>query len=84
MGSRYGLRLYPTDRQSPDPTRSCTDRWFGGEIAAAVADTCFEWLDAPVRRCRALDTPIPFHPNLEADYLPFGRLDEEIEALLQY
>lgn len=42
----------------------------GAEIAATLAEKAFEWLDAPVLRVTAPDTPIPFSPNLEAAYLP--------------
>src|SRR6185312_6615758 len=37
---------------------------FGGEVAAVIAQDAFEYLDAPVRRLAALDTPIPFAPPL--------------------
>jgi 2-oxoisovalerate dehydrogenase E1 component beta subunit len=50
---------------------------FGGEIAAIVAEHAFEHLDAPVRRVAAIDTPIPFAPALEREYLP---LEEDILA----
>jgi 2-oxoisovalerate dehydrogenase E1 component beta subunit len=43
---------------------------FGGEVAAVIAQDGFEHLDAPVRRVAALDTPIPFAPPLEREYLP--------------
>ncbi len=43
---------------------------FGGEIAAAVQNDVFEWLDAPVRRLGAPYTPIPFAPSLEKAFLP--------------
>jgi 2-oxoisovalerate dehydrogenase E1 component beta subunit len=43
---------------------------FGGEVAAIIAQHAFEHLDAPVRRVAALDTPIPFAPPLEREYLP--------------
>jgi 2-oxoisovalerate dehydrogenase E1 component beta subunit len=43
---------------------------FGGEVAAIIAEQAFEQLDAPVRRVAALDTPIPFAPPLEREYLP--------------
>jgi 2-oxoisovalerate dehydrogenase E1 component beta subunit len=40
-----------------------------GEIAARANEFCFEWLDAPVRRVTAPDTPVPFSPPLEDCYL---------------
>ena len=57
---------------------------FGAELAASIGSDCFEWLDAPVMRVASLDTPIPFDPALEAQYLPKDRLEQEIETLLQY
>lgn len=56
----------------------------GAEISAWIAEHCFEWLDAPVMRCASLDTPVPFHPELEQQYLPTARLSEKVEALLRY
>ncbi|MDX6522213.1 MAG: hypothetical protein QOF08_2818 [Gaiellales bacterium] len=50
---------------------------FGGEVAAVIAQHAFEHLDAPVRRVAALDTPIPFAPPLEREYLP---LEDDILA----
>lgn len=35
------------------------------EIAAVIADGAFYYLDAPVSRLGAIDTPIPFSPSLE-------------------
>ncbi len=35
----------------------------GAEIAATLAEKAFEWLDAPVLRVTAPDTPIPFAPE---------------------
>jgi 2-oxoisovalerate dehydrogenase E1 component beta subunit len=46
----------------------------GAEVAARVAEKAFEYLDAPVRRVAAADTPIPFSPPLEERVLP-GRDD---------
>ncbi|WP_088227511.1 alpha-ketoacid dehydrogenase subunit beta [Desulfosporosinus sp. FKB] len=43
---------------------------FAGEIAAIVADEGFDYLDAPIKRVTAPDTPIPFSPVLETAYLP--------------
>ncbi|CUS03272.2 Acetoin:2,6-dichlorophenolindophenol oxidoreductase subunit beta [Candidatus Promineifilum breve] len=35
------------------------------ELAAVIADGAFYYLDAPVKRLGAMDTPIPFSPALE-------------------
>lgn len=57
---------------------------FGGEVAATLARECFEWLDAPVERLGALDTPVPFSKALEAVFSPKGRLEAALRALLAY
>lgn len=41
----------------------------GESIAAIVQEEAFEWLDAPVRVLGALDTPVPYAPPLEEQYL---------------
>jgi len=43
---------------------------FGAEIASEIGDTCFKFLDAPVKRLAAKDTPIPYAPALEEAILP--------------
>ena len=43
------------------------------EISAMVAEEAFDFLDAPIRRVCAPDTPIPFSPVLEKFWMP----DEE-------
>jgi 2-oxoisovalerate dehydrogenase E1 component len=57
---------------------------FGGEVAAALGQDAFEWLDAPVVRLGALDTPIPFSKALEEVFSPKGRLLAALDALLSY
>ncbi len=56
----------------------------GGEISAYVGEHLFEYLDAPIMRCGSLDTPVPFHRNLEAGYLPEKRFVERLRHLLAY
>jgi 2-oxoisovalerate dehydrogenase E1 component len=57
---------------------------FGGEIAAVVAREAFAWLDAPVDRLGALDTPVPAAQALEDIFSPKGRLLPAMRALLAY
>jgi 2-oxoisovalerate dehydrogenase E1 component len=54
---------------------------FGAELAARVAGDLFEYLDAPVRRVAALDTPVAYHPDLEDAILPGS--DQVLAAILE-
>lgn len=56
----------------------------GGEIAAWIAEHCFDKLDAPVMRCASLDTPIPFNIELEKNFMAYSRLDEYVNKLMAY
>jgi 2-oxoisovalerate dehydrogenase E1 component len=57
---------------------------YGAEIAARVADDCFAWLDAPVKRVASADTFVGYAPSLEDATLPqistFVAAYEEIAA----
>jgi len=57
---------------------------FGGELAAAIGEEMFEWLDAPVVRLGGLDIPVPFSKALEEIYMPRRRLRGALERLLAY
>ncbi len=46
-----------------------TGGW-GAEVAARVADDCIGYLDGPIRRIAAPDTPVPFAPVMENFYVP--------------
>jgi pyruvate dehydrogenase E1 component beta subunit len=46
-----------------------TGGW-GAEVAARVVDECIDYLDAPIRRVAAPDTPVPFAPVMENYYIP--------------
>ncbi len=56
----------------------------GGEISAWINENCFEFLDAPVMRCASLDTPVPFNPELEKNFMARARLDEYVQRLYNY
>jgi 2-oxoisovalerate dehydrogenase E1 component len=43
---------------------------YGAEIASRIADECFAWLDAPVRRVASTDTFVGYAPRLEDAILP--------------
>lgn len=49
-----------------------------GEIAMRVSEKAFEWLDAPMLRVTAIDTPVPYSPPLEDYFLP--RVDDIVTA----
>jgi 2-oxoisovalerate dehydrogenase E1 component len=55
---------------------------YGAEIASRIADDCFAWLDAPVRRIGSADTFVGYAPQLEDAILPqvedFRKAYEEI------
>ena len=57
---------------------------FAAEIAAEVAEYAFTFLDAPVCRVASLDTPIPFHTELEKHFLPKERLAAKVQELLAF
>lgn len=41
-----------------------------GELAATITENVFEYLDGPIVRVTAPDTPVPFSPPLEEAFLP--------------
>ena len=43
---------------------------WGAEIAAMIAEEALDYLDAPIKRVSALDTPIPASPPLEDYVIP--------------
>jgi 2-oxoisovalerate dehydrogenase E1 component len=56
----------------------------GGEISALISEKAFEYLDAPVLRVGGLDSPIPFSPILEKQFMAKSRLREKLDYLLRY
>lgn len=50
----------------------------GGEIAAIIAEHAFTFLDAPIARLAAIDSPVPYSPPLEKYHLP--QIEDVIQA----
>jgi 2-oxoisovalerate dehydrogenase E1 component beta subunit len=57
----------------------------GGELAAFISEEAFEWLDAPLVRITAPDTPVPFSPPLEDAFRPSAaKIVEALRDLAAY
>jgi 2-oxoisovalerate dehydrogenase E1 component len=87
--------LLPWDKEAVAQTVKKTNRvivlhedtltgGIGAEISAWINEFCFSDLDAPVIRVASLDTPIPFAPTLEQNFLPKERLKSKVEELLKF
>ena len=50
----------------------------GAEVAALISEEVFDYLDAPVVRISAPDTPVPYSPPLEEFYIP--KVDDIVKA----
>ncbi|MGD2070195.1 MAG: alpha-ketoacid dehydrogenase subunit beta [Gemmatimonadota bacterium] len=50
-----------------------------GEICMRISERAFEWLDAPVLRVTAIDSPVPYAGTLEDYFLP--QVDDVVKAL---
>jgi 2-oxoisovalerate dehydrogenase E1 component len=62
----------------------CLTGGIGAEICAWISEHCFKDLDAPVMREGSLDTPVPFAPSLEKQFLPVDRFRVKLEGLVEY
>tara|TARA_B100000287_G_scaffold330903_1_gene315643 strand:- start:703 stop:2679 length:1977 start_codon:yes stop_codon:yes gene_type:complete len=62
----------------------CLTGGFGADIASMIADECFEYLDAPIKRSASLDTPVPFALDLENIFLAKKRFESQLKDLLLY
>ncbi len=56
----------------------------GAEIAAHIAQHCFQNLDAPIVRTASLDTPVPFNLDLEQNFLPNERFKTDLDKLMNF
>jgi pyruvate/2-oxoglutarate/acetoin dehydrogenase E1 component len=59
-----------------------TGGW-GAEVAARIAEEAFYYLDTPITRIAAPDTPLPYSPALESIYVPDAkRVIQEAKRLV--
>jgi len=56
----------------------------GGELSSLIQENCFQYLDAPVKRCASLDSPVPFDADKEVQFMANSRLEAAVEQLLNY
>jgi len=62
----------------------CLTGGVGAEICAWISEHCFQDLDAPVMREGSLDTPVPFAPSLEKQFLPVERFKAKLKELIAF
>ena len=51
-------------------TEECQTGSFAAQVAAIAADEAFDYLDAPIKRVNAPDTPVPYCAILEEYWIP--------------
>jgi len=57
----------------------------GESIAAIIQEEAFEFLDAPIRVIGALDTPVPYSPPLEEEFLASEEdIEQAARELMRY
>lgn len=88
--------LLPLDREAVLATAKKTSKvillhedtltgGLGGELSSIIAEHAFEYLDGPLVRIAAPDTPVPFSPPLEEAFLPnVNKVVEKARWLAKY
>ncbi|KKO21214.1 MAG: alpha-ketoacid dehydrogenase subunit beta [Candidatus Brocadia sp.] len=57
----------------------------GAEVSALINEYCFDFLDAPIIRIAALDTPVPYSAQMEEAFLPQTKdVISAVEKLMRY
>ena len=87
-GERRAISGYRTRRVRSLPPVGVSDTRTGGmagELAATISESVFEYLDAPIVRVTAPDTPVPYSPPLEEAFLPNAeKVIEKARWLFRY
>jgi pyruvate/2-oxoglutarate/acetoin dehydrogenase E1 component len=53
---------------------ACKRGGYGAEIQATISEKAFDYLDAPIKRVAAANTPVPFAPAMEDFVIPDERV----------
>ena len=53
---------------------ACKRGGYGAEIHATISEKAFDYLDAPIKRVAAANTPVPFAPAMEDFVIPDERV----------
>ncbi|MBI3921836.1 MAG: alpha-ketoacid dehydrogenase subunit beta [Armatimonadetes bacterium] len=62
----------------------CLTNGVGAEVSARITESCFDYLNAPIRRVAALDVPVPCADSLERAALPdAGKIVTTVRRLLE-
>jgi 2-oxoisovalerate dehydrogenase E1 component beta subunit len=57
----------------------------GAEVSAIISEYCFDYLDGPIIRIAAPDTPVPYSPQMEEAFIPQPKdVISAVEKLMRY
>ena len=54
-----------------------------GDVASVIGDIGFDYLDGPIKKVTAPDTPVPFAANLEQAYIPNDKVLDVASELIE-
>ncbi|MDE2216866.1 MAG: alpha-ketoacid dehydrogenase subunit beta, partial [Planctomycetota bacterium] len=57
----------------------------GAEVSSLISEYCFDYLDGPVIRIAAPDTPVPYSAQMEEAFIPQTKdIVSAVEKLMSY
>ncbi|HHT9127877.1 MAG TPA: alpha-ketoacid dehydrogenase subunit beta [Candidatus Wujingus californicus] len=57
----------------------------GAEVSALISENCFDYLDGPIIRIAAPDTPVPYSAQMEEAFIPQPKeIINAVEKLMRY
>ncbi|MHB8985058.1 MAG: transketolase C-terminal domain-containing protein, partial [Eubacteriales bacterium] len=73
IGSSIPIESIKKTKRAVIVHEACMTGGPGAEIAAVIAGSALDYLDAPVVRVAAPDIPVPFSPPMESYFIPQER-----------